>query len=354
MKVSASKLLDHWLNDHRDSSSAASDSAVVSDQSPAAAAADVSSVYQHFQTDRLDSSSLISSLKTKAESSESVLHLVMKRPGQVRHIVELVKHVLDTRDLTTDQENNLIIDTPDHHGDTPLTLVRNILEERLYDEGRQVAEMLIAAGADPGHRNECGWSLLSYSLVHQDLSLSLTRALLHHGAVIIPQHVTADNTSSPLRVLLRSILRSQSVDNARESCHILGQVLSCQEQASKMKDHVLQSIVAEASLLTSRAPEICSEIRSILAAYWTQPKPLLHISLQASRKRLGLKRLNSGNLKSVIAPRIHHYLSYQSTLPLFNSQTSQTTGTNKTDNLLSNHQHVLSDRIRVKLQKRLQ
>ena len=50
----------------------------------------------------------------------------------------------------------------------------------------EIVSLLLEAGADPNHRNMCGWSALAYSLVHQDLSLSLTRSLLNHGTTIAP------------------------------------------------------------------------------------------------------------------------------------------------------------------------
>jgi len=81
-----------------------------------------------------------------------------------------------------------------------------------------------------------------------------------------------------------------------------------------------------ASLLTSNGPEIVREVRTVLSQYWSQPKPLLHLSLQATRRRLAsLKRLSDGKLKEmVIAPRIQSYLSYKSTLPILYSQTRNT------------------------------
>ena len=264
----------------------------------------------------------------------------------------MVEFFLDTR--SRDAENNLVIDTQDEHGDTPLLLVSCLLDEGRYDEAKEVAECLLERGADPEKRNKAGWSALALSLRCQDSSLNLTRSLLHYGSPIMPtvDMVSSQQSCLPLRVLLRSVIRSQSLANARETLHILGQVMSCQHP-DRMKDHVLSSIVAEGSLLTSNGPEICAEIRSMLASYWSQPKPLLHLSLQASRKRLGLKRLHSGNLKAMlIAPRIQHYLSYQSTLPLTCSQ-KQTTGTEKTEtnrNLsILRHHESIADKIKTRL-----
>jgi len=343
VKVSANKLLDHWLNDHQDTGTTSTDENKNHQE-------DVES--PSFIDVNCQNESSLSSLllPNQEDESQNILHLVLRRPSRVRNLIELVKYIVDKS-----KDEDAIVNAADNHGDTPLTLVRNLLEENRFDEAKEVAELLLDKGANPNHKNECGWTILSYSLVHQDNSLSLTRSLLHHGSSVISQDVPpslTDQNCLPLRVLLRSVIRSQSVTNARETLHILGQVLSCQNP-TKMKDHVLSSIVAEGSLLTGNGPDICTQVHSMLAAYWSQPKPLLHLSLQASRKRLGLKRLTSGNLKPLlIAPRIQNYLSYQSTLPIFYSPT-QTTGTNKTDsnkNLSQFRHETLSDKIKIRLQ----
>ena len=335
--MSAHQLLNHWLNDHKDPEPVGNNN------------------HEVLPTVHCQSEAGLSALLARLQSSESPscspLHTILTQCSQVPDIVKMVEFVLDTR--STDVENNLVIDTPDDNGDTPLLLVSCLLDEGRFDEAKEVAERLLEAGADPETRNKAGWSVLAQSLRYQDSSLNLTRSLLHYGSPIMPQAdvVSPQQSCLPLRVLLRSVIRSQSLSNARETLHILGQVMSCQHP-DKMRDHVLSSIVAEGSLLTSNGPEICAEIRCMLSAFWSQPKPLLHLSLQASRKRLGLKRLHSGNLKAMlIAPRIQHYLSYQSTLPLTCSQ-KQTTGTQKTEtrrNLSILSHDSLSDKIKTRL-----
>ena len=293
MKVSASKLLDHWLNDHRD---------------PPAEL--VSTESAHCQSKSPEPGELV-------RTGENPLHLLLSRHFRLANIGELVRKTV----LQTEAEDR---DAADHHGDTPLTLIRHLLEEARFDKAQEVAEILLEGGADPDHRNQCGWSALAYSLVHQDSSLSLTRSLLHHGTTIAPHQASIpDQTYLPLRVLMRSILRSQTLDNSRQTLHILGQVLISQETGRRMKEVVQAAILAEASLLTSNGPELVREVKAVLSQYWTQPKPLLQLSLQATRRRLAsLKRLNHGKLKDlVIAPRIQSYLSYKSTLPILYSQT---------------------------------
>ena len=340
VKVSAHQLLNHWLNDHKDPEPVGNNN----DQ-------EVLHIV-NCQTPESGLSAALARLQSTGTMRFSPLHLILRNCGQVPDIVKMVEFVLDTQ--SRDAENNLVINTKDENGDTPLLLVNCLLDEGRFDEAKDVAERLLEHGADPETRNKAGWSVLAHSLQWQDSSLNLTRSLLHYGSPIMPSAdmVPSQQSCLPLRVLLRSVIRSQSLTNARETLHLLGQVMSCQHP-DRMKDHVLSSIVAEGSLLTSNGPEICSEIRSVLASYWSQPKPLLHLSLQASRKRLGLKRLHSGNLKAMlIAPRIQHYLSYQSTLPLTCSQ-KQTTGTEKTEtnrNLsILRHHESLSDKIKTRL-----
>ena len=329
VKVSANKLLDHWLNDHRDPPGEK-----------------VSLQSSHCQTtttnnnnNNNNSSSNINNNNpmTAPAEDQNQLHLLLSHHFRLGNIVELVKGALVEASPGS-------IDHADNHGDTPITLIRNILQEARFQEAAEVTELLLSAGADPNHRNVCGWSALAYSLVHQDSSLPVSRSLLHHGTKIAPHHPHLQ-TYLPLRVLFRSILRSQSLDNCRETLHLLGQVLISQEKAGRMKEVVLAALVSEASLLTSNGPELVREMKSVLCQYWSQPKPLLHLSLQATRSRLAtLKRLNPAKLKDVvIAPRIRSYLSYKTTLPILYSQTQNKNGKQKTD---SDH---LAEKIRFRL-----
>ena len=324
--MSATKLLDHWLNDHREESPC--------DSGDSGNSADENQDCQNTTT------------PTTSPSVDTPLHLVLRRPGHVRNVTELVQNILDNSD------KRHMVDSVDNHGDTPLTLLRTFLEENLFEEAKVLADLLLDHGADPNHENECGWSLLSYSLVHQDKSVALTRTLLHHGSNVIPTSDHMATGSLPLCVLLRSIVRSQTMTNATETLHILGQVMSCQHPPATIRDHVQSAIVAEGSLLTGNGPDICGQVKSLLSAYWTQPKPLFHLSLQASRKRLGLKRLNSGSLSRMfVAPRLQHYLSYRINLPLVDSQT-QNTGTKKTETKQNFSQlchDSLAERIRIRL-----
>lgn len=336
VKVSASKLLDHWLDGHQET------------ELPTQVSSIESAICQKnplpLVMGLLENGT---SLQGVNSTGQNALHVLLGKNSQVKDISQLVRLLVEAK---------VGINDNDDHGDSPLTMVRHMLEDGKFEEAKEVAEILLDQGADPNHRNVCGWSALAYSVIHQDSSLNLTRSLLNCGGKILPfddKDMQTDQPYLPLRVLLRSIIKCQSLDNARESIKILGQVMS--QNPKKMKEHVQTSIVAEGSLITSNAPVLFEEIQSTLSYFWLRPKPLLHLSLQASRRKLGLKRLNSGSLKALfVAPRIQNYLSFKTTLPLIYSQT-QNTRKEKTENSLKEisspqiPQENLSNKIRIRL-----
>jgi len=336
VKVSASKLLEHWLDDHQESELPAQDLSIESaicQKNPLPLVIGL-----------LENGVSVQGVNNVGQNA---LHVLFCKNPHVKDISQLVRLLVDAK---------VGINDNDDHGDSPLTMVRHMLEEGMFKEAAEVAEILLDQGADPNHRNVCGWSALAYSVIHQDSSLNLTRSLLNCGGKILPTDDKDMQTGQlylPLRVLLRSVIKCQSLDNAKESIKIIGQVMS--QHPKQMKEHVLSSIVAEGSLITSNAPTLCTEIQSILSHFWLRPKPLLHLSLQASRSKLGLKRLNSGSLKALfVAPRIQNYLSFKTTLPLIYSQT-QNTRKEKTESSLKETssplvpQETLSNKIRFRL-----
>jgi len=335
VKVSASKLLDHWLDGHQEK------------ELPSQVSSLDFAICQ--KTPLLLVQALLArgvSVAGVNTAGQNALHVLLGKNSEAEDLPEVVRLLVDA---------DVGINATDDHGDSPLTMLHHMLDHGKFEEAKEVADILLSHGADPHHRNVCGWSTLGYSLIHQDSSLSLTRSLLNSGAHILPigDKDLKDQPYLPLRVLLRSIVKCQSLDNGRESIKILGQVMS--QNPKKMKDHVLTSIVAEGSLITSNAPVLLKEIQSTLSYFWLRPKPLLHLSLQASRRKLGLKRLNSGSLMALsVAPRIQNYLSLKTTLPLIYSQT-QNTRKEKTENSLEEvsssqiPQENLSNKIRIRL-----
>jgi len=336
VKVSASKLLDHWLDDHKETELPVQVSSIES----AICQKNPLPLVMGLLEDGV-------SLQGVNSTGQNALHILLGKNPQVKDISQLVQLLVEAK---------VGINENDDHGDSPLTMVRHMLEDGKFKEAAEVAEILLEQGADPNHRNVCGWSALAYSVIHQDSSLNLTRSLLNCGGKILPiddKDMHTDQPYLPLRVLLRSVIKCQSLDNARESIKILGQVMS--QNPKKMKEHVLSSIVAEGSLITSNGPALFKEIQSTLSYFWLRPKPLLHLSLHASRSKLGLKRLNSGSLKGLfVAPRIQNYLSFKTTLPLIYSQT-QNTRKEKTETSLKETsspqipQETLSNKIRIRL-----
>ena len=230
------------------------------------------------------------------------MHLVLSKHSSLPLLLPLV------RLLVSSSPGDIL--ATDDHGDSGLTMVRHLLEARLVDQAQEVAALLLEHGAPPRHTNMCGWSLLAYSLSYQDASLELTRTLLSHGASVFPLSDAFSPTSAPFRVFLSSLVRAQSLSSARDTLSLLGQVMA--RSPARMKAHVLSSLVAEARYPNLQTLHVFEEVREVLAPHWRRPSSLLHLSLHASRRRLGLKRLNTGALP--VAPRLASYLSYRLTL----------------------------------------
>ena len=273
-------------------------------------------------------------------SSNNLLHLVLSKHPTLTALPSLVRVLVSGH-----PGDNL---TTDDHGDTGLTMVRHILDAGLMERAQMVAETLLDAGADPRHRNMCGWSLLAYSLSHQDVSIELTRTLLNHDAYVLPASTVAVASSSPFRVFLSSVVRSQSLANAGETLALLGEVMG--RFPARMKAHVPACLLAEARYPNLHTLAVFREVQERLAPYWSSPSSLLHLSLHASRRRLGLKRLNSGKLP--VAPRLANYLSFRLTLRAPNTphpSNSQDSTTQKTEPPQYQESDLLSANIRRRL-----
>jgi len=273
-------------------------------------------------------------------SSNNLLHLVLSKHPTLTALPSLVRVLVSAH-----PGDNL---TTDDHGDTGLTMVRHILDAGLMERAQMVAETLLENGADPRHRNMCGWSLLAYSLSHQDVSIELTRTLLNHDAYVLPASTVAVASSSPFRVFLSSVVRSQSLANAGETLALLGEVMG--RFPARMKAHVPACLLAEARYPNLHTLAVFREVQERLAPYWSSPSSLLHLSLHASRRRLGLKRLNSGKLP--VAPRLANYLSFRLTLRAPNTphpSNSQDSTTQKTEPPQYQESDLLSANIRRRL-----
>ena len=322
-KVAASKLLEHWLDapnppDLPQQLSFPEELLKASDPLPG--------LRRHFTG--------------SPNSSNNLLHLVLSKHSTLTALPSLVRVLVSAH-----PGDNL---TTDDHGDTGLTMVRHILDAGLVERAQMVAETLLEHGADPRHRNMCGWSLLAYSLSHQDVSIELTRTLLNHDAYVLPASSVAVTSSSPFRVFLSSVVRSQSLANAGETLALLGEVMG--RLPARMKAHVPACLLAEARYPNLHTLAVFREVQERLAPYWSSPSSLLHLSLHASRRRLGLKRLNSGKLG--VAPRLANYLSFRLTLRAPNTphpSNSQDSTTQKTEPPQYQEPDLLSANIRRRL-----
>jgi len=324
-KVAASKLLEHWLDapnppDLPQQPSLPEELLKASDPLPG--------LRRHFTG--------------SPTSSNNLLHLLLSKHPTLTALPSLVRVLVSAH-----PGDNL---TTDDHGDTGLTMVRHILDAGHVERAQMVAETLLEHGADPRHRNMCGWSLLAYSLSHQDVSIELTRTLLNHDAYTLPASSVAVASSSPFRVFLSSVVRSQSLANAGETLALLGEVMG--RFPARMKAHVPACLLAEARYPNLHTLAVFREVQERLAPYWSSPSSLLHLSLHASRRRLGLKRLNSGKLP--VAPRLANYLSFRLTLRAPNTavphpRNSQDSTTQKTEPPQYQESDLLSANIRRRL-----
>ena len=91
----------------------------------------------------------------------------------------------------------------DKTGNTPLTSVRQLLDNQLYSLGTEVGALLIRRGSQVNQVTNTGACLLSYSVSHLDSSLALTRLLLNQGSSVWSQSVLAS--------LLRSLMVRQNI-----------------------------------------------------------------------------------------------------------------------------------------------
>ena len=316
MKVAASKLLEHWL----DAPSAL--------PCPPAFPEELLTLAEPLPAAR-------QFLTGSTDSPDNLVHLVLAKHPALPAMVPLVSLLVAARpadSLATDD-----------HGDSALTMVRHLLEAGQHERAQEVAVLLLRHGADSRHTNMCGWSLLAYSLTHQDASIQLTRTLLSHGASVLPD-TPGLAASSPLRVFLSSVVRAQALEGGRDTLALLGQVMA--RRPARMKAHVLAALRAEARYPNLRTMAIFQEVRERLSPHWTGPTSLLHLSLHASRRRLGLKRLNSGQLP--VAPRLANYLSYKLTLPANLPTYTQDSTTHKTEPP-QYQEDLLSSKIRMRL-----
>ena len=222
------------------------------------------------------------------------------------HLVMLETTVSNRPEITRFLLNNgADVNLPDLYLDTPLTLVRHVMEKDDFSLALTLAEILIRFGADVDHRNKAGWSLLSCSVQHLDSSIHVSRLLLNSGASFLPRSFS--HSHKPFAVFLRSVIRQQSLENTEELLRLIGTSLS--DKPAEMRTLVNSVLVSETRFPSTIIPELMLQVRRRLEVYWLQPLPLSTLCLNQVRKKIGAKRLNSETLAALKLPaRIEDYL----------------------------------------------
>merc|ERR1719330_698519 len=248
------------------------------------------------------------------------------------HLLESVKLlVLAGADLKATDQNE----------DSCLTLVRHLLDHGHYKLSTDVTSLLIEHGADVTHVNSSGRDLLSYSLSHLDHSFCLTKLLLNAGGWEWSHH---HSQYSPFSLLLRSLMREQSLENATKTLDCVGQLMS--ESPTNMKKLVISSMVKEGRASKVNGP-LFQQIKDRMSGHWTSPRSLRQLCWTKIRKAVGVKRLGTGGLRNLKLPsRLIDYFNMDSVNTL---NMPKTTLTHKTDSGDHLHQDRISYRIRMEL-----
>ena len=195
----------------------------------------------------------------------------------------------------------------DKNGDTPLTLLQNLLERQEFSLALNLAEVLVEAGAGPNFKNKEGLSALSISLKHLDPSVELTRFLLNSGASIASEDPF--DLNKPLHILFRTIINLHDLDASEETLLLLGNFLS--HDPRTMRSLVISALVAESRFPGSQVPDLVMNLRRRLEVFWTQPLSLATLAVNKARRTLS-KNLGEETLAALHLPKnLQNYLKLQ-------------------------------------------
>ena len=249
-------------------------------------------------------------INTTNADGHNLLHLAVLEQGLGCSRLETVQDLIG---------QGVGVNSCDNKGDSPLTLVRGLLDLNQFRLATDLASLLVKAGADVNHANLEGRTLLACSLAHLDNSFQLTTLLINAGARILPTPGQI-RAHLPLNTFLRAVLfqhcdTEQSLlncdktlcDNPSASEYSLnktyishdmstkgyGKVLcllatSLSADPARMKQAVEAGLVAEARFPNSALPRLVESLRKSFAAYWTQPSSLSTLCLHRIRKSLAV------------------------------------------------------------------
>ncbi|XP_065335276.1 uncharacterized protein LOC135936404 [Cloeon dipterum] len=167
---------------------------------------------------------------------------------------------------------------------TSLLEVRSALSKGNFEAATQLAEFLLAAGADPDETDPEGRTLLSHSVQRLDDTAALTRLLLNNGASVWHLGAPAETDHSPFTWLLRALILRRRFENCDLTLEMLARVMG--ERPAQMKAHVLRAMFRHAKCPKVLGP-IFKRVKEVLSVYWTNPQSLQFSCLSAIRRRLG-------------------------------------------------------------------
>lgn len=110
---------------------------------------------------------------------------------KLRDIKEVIRRekltCSNSKDGSTRDGYNKWCQKKDSNGNTALLVSgRKLLEQKQFEKAFELVKILLEEGADVNVINNENRTLLSYSILHMDNSIRLTKLLINHGANVWP------------------------------------------------------------------------------------------------------------------------------------------------------------------------
>ena len=248
-------------------------------------------------------------------------------------LVELTKLLLDT---------GADPNARDDQGNTPLLQIQHLLEQGLFLESVQIAQLLLLSSpsttkittttattscVDPNHVNVFNRTLLSYSVTYGDASSELTRLLLNHGASVWPSpevgyggssenttgdivdQLTKERDMAAFTWFLKSVMERHSLENTDNTVYLLSTAMG--ENPQRMKRHVTR-IMLQLGKGAAANGSLFLRLKLQMMPYWSKPQDLRYQCMRRIRKSMGPKRLaTSGEKKLRIPTKLQKYIKLE-------------------------------------------